>query len=62
MKNLASDKTVVSTLAEGVAFNELTKEIKATTAGTKERQIAVDKMQAAYPEYIKNIDLNKASE
>lgn len=62
MKNLASDKTVISTLAEGVAFNELTKEIKATTAGTKERQVAVDKMQAAYPEYIKNIDLNKASE
>jgi len=59
---LLGDDSTRSTLAEGVAFKELTARLVATTAGSKERKIVVDQIQASYPEYIKNIDLNKASE
>jgi len=62
VSTVLSDDSTRSTLAEGVAFKELTTRLQATTAGTKERKVVVDQIQAAYPEYIKNIDLNKTSE
>lgn len=60
--NVMSSDTTRSVLVEGMAFHELTTRLTKTTAGTKERKVIVDQIQSTYPEYIKNIDLNKASE
>ena len=60
--SIMQDSSVKSTLAEGVGFTELAKRLKDTTANSKERKAVVEQIQSAYPSYIKNIDLNTASE
>jgi TP901 family phage tail tape measure protein len=42
-------------------LDDLFEPLKKTTAGTEERKAAVDKLKELYPEYLENLDLEKAS-
>lgn len=59
--NVATKNAIEQGAKETAVLNQNFDILRAVTATTDERRVAIDTLKNAYPEYLKNIDLEKAS-